>query len=66
MEKAKFFRRSLVMKHSMKVGDVVTEQDVDFKRPGTGIKPDELPYVLGRRLVSDIEEDELLLWSNLE
>lgn len=65
IEKAKFFRRSLVMKHSMKAGDVVAVQDVDFKRPGTGIKPDELPYVLGRRLVSDIEEDELLLWSHL-
>ena len=66
VEKAKAFRRSVVAKHAMKAGDVLTEQDLDFKRPGTGIRPDEMHYVLGRRLATDIEEDELLLWSHLQ
>jgi N-acetylneuraminate synthase len=66
MEKAQFFRRSLVAKHAMKAGDIITEQDVNFKRPGTGIRPDEMPYVLGRKLIADIKEDDLLLWSHLQ
>ena len=66
MEKARFFRRSLVAKHAMNAGDVITEQDVNFKRPGTGIRPDELQYVLGRKLIADIKEDDVLLWSHME
>ena len=66
VEKAQFFRRSLVVKHAMKAGDVIAEQELDFKRPGTGIRPDEMSYVLGRRLASDIEEDEVLLWRHLQ
>ena len=32
--------------------------DVDFKRPGTGIGPDELRYVVGRSLTRDVGFDE--------
>jgi sialic acid synthase SpsE len=38
---------------------------VDFKRPGTGIQPDELGYVLGRPLARDVTADEELAWSDL-
>lgn len=65
IEKARLFRRSLVVKHTMKAGEVITEQDLDFKRPGTGIRPDEMSYVLSRRLVIDKEGDDQLEWSDL-
>lgn len=64
LKKAQSFRRSLVMKHTMKAGDVIIKKDIDFKRPGTGIRPDEMCYVLGRKLILDIEEDEVLQWSH--
>ncbi len=66
IEKAKLMRPSLVMRQAMRSGDIVTEHDLDFKRPGTGIRPDEMHYVVGRRLVKDVEEDELLLWNHLQ
>ena len=35
------------------------------KRPGTGISPADLGYVVGRRLAADMEEDDVLRWEDL-
>ena len=49
----------------MAEGETLRRDDVDFKRPGTGIAPDALPYVLGRTLARSLEEDDELQWSDL-
>jgi N-acetylneuraminate synthase len=46
-------------------GDRLTAADIDFKRPGTGIAPDELDYVLGRALTRKVEAEEELSWPDL-
>jgi N,N'-diacetyllegionaminate synthase len=66
MEKRKKFRRSLVAKHKLKRGQIITEADLDAKRPGTGIAPNEIAYVVGRRLASDIAADKVLQWEHLQ
>jgi N,N'-diacetyllegionaminate synthase len=66
MEKRKKFRRSLVTRRSLSHGHVLTEADLDAKRPGTGIAPDKISYVLGRRLNSDLSADRVLHWSDLQ
>jgi sialic acid synthase SpsE len=38
---------------------------VEFKRPGTGIQPDELAYVVGRRVTRDVAAEEELEWGDL-
>jgi N-acetylneuraminate synthase len=65
MEKRKKFRRSLVARRKLDRGHMLTEADLDAKRPGTGIAPNELPYVIGRRLASDVAADQVLLWEHL-
>ena len=65
LEKRKKFRRSLVARQALQKGHVLTQDDLDAKRPGTGISPDKMPYVLNRRLVSDLEEDQVLQWEHL-
>ena len=65
-ERKNAFRRSLVARLTMCKGHVVTESDIDYKRPGGGISPDEARYVIGRRLKTDIEADAVLDWSNFE
>jgi len=40
--------------------------DVDFKRPGTGIGPEELSYVVGRALTRDLQADDEIDWSDLQ
>jgi N,N'-diacetyllegionaminate synthase len=66
IEKREKFRRSLVTTRQLQRGHVLTEADLDAKRPGTGIRPDEIPYVLGRRLASDLSADQVLHWSHLQ
>ncbi len=64
IEKRKKFRRSLVARHRLDRDHLLIEADLDAKRPGTGIPPDKLPYVLGRRLATDIAADQVLRWED--
>jgi N-acetylneuraminate synthase len=66
MEKRKKFRRSLVTKRRLNRGHLLTEADLDAKRPGTGIAPGEIAYVIGRRLSSDLAADQILHWMHLQ
>lgn len=59
------FRRSIVLNRDIKSGEILKEEDLNFKRPGTHIAPDEMKYVIGRKVNRDIKEDELLNWSDL-
>jgi len=66
MEQRKSFRRSIVTKRDLKSGDILTEKDLDYKRPGTGINPNEWKYVLGRKVNKNINKDELIRWEDLK
>jgi sialic acid synthase SpsE len=59
------FRRSLIAKGDMKEGDEVTLADLSVKRPETGIRPDEIKYVVGRKLKRNISHDEVIRWEDL-
>jgi N,N'-diacetyllegionaminate synthase len=65
MEKRAKFRRRLVVKRAVKQGERLRLEDIDFKRPGTGIHPDEFRYVVGRTLARDVEPDDELEWRDL-
>lgn len=59
------FRRSLVVNKDLKKGHFLTENDLTAKRPGTGIPPNQIDFVLNRELKEDIDNDILLQWDNL-
>lgn len=59
-EKKKIFRRSIVLNKNLKAGDIINEEDIDLKRPGTGITPDEIGSVIGKKLKKNFEADYLL------
>jgi N-acetylneuraminate synthase len=65
IEKRKTFRRRMVAKRALTRGERLNAADVEFKRPGTGIQPDELAYVVGRPVARDIAPEEELEWSDL-
>lgn len=58
-------RRSLVLTHDMKAGDIITEKDLIAKRPGTGISPKYMDIVVGKMLKNDMKEDSILNWENI-
>jgi N-acetylneuraminate synthase len=66
MEKRKKFRRSLVVLRALPAGEVIREQDLGAKRPGTGIAPEDLHHVIGRKLARDVKPDKVLAWSDLQ
>ena len=55
-------RRSLVAKRDIRLGEVIDEDMIAFKRPGTGISPKDVDIVIGRKAICDIEKDVVLTW----
>lgn len=64
LEKRKAFRRRMVATRALAKGEAIAPRDVDFKRPGTGIRPDELPYTVGRTLARDVEAGDEIEWAD--
>ena len=55
-------RRSLVLTRDIAAGETIKESDLVAKRPGTGISPEYIDVVIGRKLVSNQKEDTVLKW----
>lgn len=53
-------RKSIIAASNIKAGDILTEENLTTKRPGTGISPMRWNEVLGTRAVRDFAEDELI------
>lgn len=59
-------RRSAVAARPIKMGEMLAEDMVIFKRPGTGIAPKEFMKMVGKKAVNDIQEDTLLKQEDFE
>lgn len=53
-------RRSLVAACDIKKGEVITEKMLTFKRPGTGISPEDINNIIGKVAVTNISEDTII------
>ncbi len=53
-------RKSLVYSHDLPKGHLLTDADCQAKRPGTGLAPSSLKFLLGRRLKSAIKQDDMV------
>lgn len=51
-------RKSIVAARDIKMGEVLTEENLTVKRPGTGISPMKWPEVLGKVAIRDFAIDE--------
>ncbi len=51
-------RKSIVAKRAIKVGEVLTAENITVKRPGDGISPMRWFDVLGGKAIRDYEKDE--------
>lgn len=58
-------RRSLVLTRSMNAGEELTENDLAAKRPGTGISPKYIEWVVGRKLNKDMDADSIVHLNDL-
>ena len=56
----KIARKSIVASKRIKKGDLLTENNITTKRPGTGISPMKWDEVIGQSAFRNFEEDELI------
>jgi N-acetylneuraminate synthase/N,N'-diacetyllegionaminate synthase len=54
------FRLSCVARHNLPAGHRLSEADVAFRRPGTGLPPAAIDWVVGRRLGCDVRVGQVL------
>jgi N,N'-diacetyllegionaminate synthase len=59
-------RKSLVAARYIQIGEILTHDDLVIKRPGTGIQPRDLEKIIGLRVESDIQADEVITWNKLK
>jgi N,N'-diacetyllegionaminate synthase len=60
------FTKSLVAACDLASGTVLEREHVAAKKPGTGLPPDQLPHVIGRRLIRALNADEQIKTEFLE
>ncbi len=59
-------RRSIVSNRDIKKGEVITMDDLTYKRPGTGISPQKVKDVIGKTAKVDIADDTILQMDMLQ
>jgi len=60
MEQRKKMRRSLIAKEDLLPGDIISEDKLDAKRPGTGISVAQWDKIVGCKVINKIEADTLI------
>ncbi len=62
----RLFTRSVVARRALARGTVLGSDDLTLKKPGTGLPPDRLPDLVGKRLARAVAEDQLLAADDVE
>lgn len=65
---AKIARKSIISTTKLEIGDILTEDKITIKRPGTGIPPTEFFTIIKKKLIvrKTIPKDSLIHWEDLE
>jgi len=58
-------RKSIVLAHTIRTGELLTAGHLAVKRPGYGIPPKHLEALVGRSVRRDMDADDVLTWEDL-
>jgi len=58
-------RRSIIASKNITKGQVISREFIGFKRPGTGLPPKFLSYVLGKKSTIDIKQNDQITFEKL-
>ncbi|MCI9341696.1 MAG: N-acetylneuraminate synthase [Lachnospiraceae bacterium] len=59
-ERRNAFQRSIVAARNIGKGEIICEEDLDYKRPGNGIAPKYYEFLIGKVAKRDIMYDEMI------
>ena len=58
-------RRSIFLTKSAKKGQQISECEIEFRRPGTGITPDQFELIKNSTLLKDLKKGQMLNFSDI-
>jgi N-acetylneuraminate synthase len=58
-------RRSIVTDGPLKEGQIFSDSNLTYKRPGKGISPIEWDNIVGKKASRDLNDDHILSWSDV-
>ena len=61
-----YARRSIVAARALNADEVITEDMITYKRPGTGISPKNYKHLLGKKVLKDISKVQLIKESDFQ
>jgi N-acetylneuraminate synthase/N,N'-diacetyllegionaminate synthase len=59
-------RKSIFLKRSLEAGHLISEQDLEMKRPGDGISPMLLNEVIGKKIKTSLPQEHKLTFNDFE
>ena len=59
-------RRSIIASKNIKKGELLTLENIVFRRPAIGIPADRVKDVIGKRVISDIGINDFITWEDIE
>jgi N,N'-diacetyllegionaminate synthase len=62
----KIFSRSVGVKEDLEKGTILKKEHLTLKKPGSGIKPEEIDIIVGKKLNADKRKENLLRWEDFE
>jgi N,N'-diacetyllegionaminate synthase len=62
----KVARKSIVARNNLKKGQKLSLDDIAFKRPQIGVKPVYVNLIIGKKLIRDLDKDELITFDLIE
>ena len=65
LKKRNLIRRSAFIAEPAKKGQRISDCKLDFRRPGTGIRPDQLDLIKDSVLLKDLDKDQMLSLSDI-
>lgn len=63
-ERREAFQRSIVAARPIQKGQIIQEEDLDYKRPGSGIPPKYYKFLIGKEAKRDITFDEIIRYED--
>ena len=66
VQSRQLFNKSVSLKKNMSEGAILTDDVLTVKKPGTGIPAERLSDCIGKRLTTDVPNDRVLNWKDIE
>jgi len=60
-----YARRSIIAIKDLNPNDIITQDVIAIKRPGTGIHPKFLDLIIGKKVRKRVQKDQPLLWEHI-